>query len=195
MTSSSSSFLIDTYIKYRQPLVHWKAKSFTQLTSSYQYNGDASLDTSKSVRRLFNPLPLKLYRREIATQGSTSVGHSCNPRTSMRIDELAQPGGYIVSKETPLTVTNGLASTLDLKLPNNTTELGTPSCNTKASCFSPAADARRRVRSAGMIRLKYDKNGSSNYYTNTNQYLNARNDSFAKQSFFYDTACCKKPST
>ena len=186
----SSSFLLDTYIKYRQPLVQWKAKSTTQLTSSYQFNGDASLNTNTSVRRLFKPLPLKIYRREIATQGSTCLGRPCNPRTSMSIDELAQPGGYIVSKEQPLLDMDGLASTLDLKVPNNTTELGTPSCNTKTNCVNPAANALRRVRSAGMIHLNYKNCGKASYYTNTNQYLKSRGESFAQNSFQYN---CQTP--
>jgi len=189
-----SSFLSDTYIQYRHPIVHWKAKSYTQLTSSYQYNGDASLDTSTSIRRLFKPLPLKIHRREIATQGSTGTGYTCNPRTSMSINELTQPGGYIITNEEPLVDSNGLASTLDLKLPNNSTQLGTPSCNTKENCFSPAADARRRVRSAGMIKRKF-KTDVSTYYTNSSQYLTARNETYARNMFKYQDQGIKTPGT
>ena len=189
-----SSFLLDTYIQYRQPIVHWKAKSYTQLTSSVQYNGDATLDTTVSVRRLFKPLPLKIYRREVVTRGSTETSSSCNPRVSMSIDELTRPGGYIVTSETPLVDENGLASTLDLKLPNDTTQLGTPSCNTKESCFSPAADARRRVRSAGMIKRKFNTDVST-YYTNTNQYLTARNETYARNMFNYQDQGIKTPGT
>ena len=59
-------------------------------------------------------------------------------------------------------------------------------------CESPATsvveNARRRVRSSGMMRPKYDETKSYNpimYCTNTRQYLEQRNKTFAQNSFHY----------
>jgi hypothetical protein len=167
----------------------WKGDTFTQLTSTIHKNADVTLDTSYSVHRLFKPLPSKVYRREIASHGSNSS--VCNPRTSMSIDELTRPGGYIVTDSNPA---GDLAGIVNLELPNNSTELGTPACNTAGSCFSPAYNARRRVRSAGMIKNKF-KDGVAAYYTNTQQYLTSRNESYDRNMFHYQTNGETTPGT
>lgn len=179
----------------QRPIVNWKGMTFNQITSTIQKNSDASLDTNTSVRRLFKPLPLKIYRREIATQGSDSKPNVCNPRTSVRIDEINQPGGYLVlDKDNAPVDANGLVNTLDFTLPKNTTELGTPSCNTSEHCFSPAYNARRRVRSSGMINRRFNQDVNT-YYTNTQQYLTSRNASYQRNLYNYQNNGEKTPGT
>ena len=179
----------------QRPIIPWKGMTFNQITSTIQNNSDASLDTSRSVRRLFKPLPLKIYRREIATQGSDSNQNVCNPRTSVRIDEINQPGGYLVldKDNTPIDA-NGLVNTLDFTLPKNTTELAAPSCNTADHCFSPAYNARRRVRSSGMVNRRFNGDVST-YYTNTQQYLNSRNQSYQQNLYNYQNNGERTPGT
>lgn len=118
--------------------------------SGYKY-------TDKLTKR---PLPLKIYRRELATAAVTN----CNPRISTKIDILNSPGGYALNPKTSNLDSAGLANTLDqedMHIPNNTTEVpGTCSCfTTNGVCLDPATNARKRVRSAGMIRK------NSNQYT------------------------------
>jgi hypothetical protein len=182
----------------QRPVIQWKGMTFNQITSTVQKNTDASLNTSQSVRRLFKPLPLKIYRREIATHGSNSTPNVCNPRTSIRIDEINQPGGYLVlDKDNAPARQNGLVNTLDFTLPKNTTELGAPSCNTAEHCFSPAYNARRRVRSSGMINRKFNKDQQdvAAYYTNTQQYLTARNESYQRNLYHYQNNGETTPGT
>jgi len=120
-------------------------------------NIKGSLHTDKRRNR---PLPLKIYRRETA---STAV-INCNPRVSTKIDILDRPGGAFINPKTSNLNSAGLANTLDqedMNIPNNSTEIpGTCTCFTSAGvCLDPATNARRRVRSAGMIRK------NSNQYT------------------------------
>jgi hypothetical protein len=115
------------------------------------------LTTEKLIKR---PLPLKIYRRELATEPVTN----CNPKISTKIDIINSPGGYALNPKTSNMNSAGLANTLDqedMQIPNNTTEVpGTCSCfTTNGLCLDPATNAKRRVRSAGMIRK------NSNQYT------------------------------
>lgn len=154
----------------------WKGKTFNQVTSMIQKNKGV-LPTN--IKTLFHPMPLKIYRREIASQTMTS----CNPRTSLTLDELNRPNGYLIYN-TPNT--KGLNGTLDISLTTNKYELNTPSCNTKTNCLSQTNNALRRVRSAGMNRKKYNScTNSDAYNANTEQYLKSRNMSFHKNQFVY----------
>jgi len=161
------------------PYIPWKGKSFTQITSSIQKNGVSSNTISKS--NLFHPLPLKIYRKEIATNTTT-----CTSR-NVSIDELNMPGGSLVnSKE----VGNfGEVSTINKILPNNTSDYPNLSANCNkdsAVILSPADNAKRRVRSSGRIKRQFDisKNNDS-YYTSTNQYLVSRNRTFTQNQYNY----------
>ncbi len=175
------------------PYVPWKGKTFNQVVSTIQHNGpnnsslvsgrilfrDDAPTTSNfimSAHPLYkihsknklkkNPLPLKLYRRELASTNTINNLNNinCNPRISTKIDQINAPNGYLVNP-TPLNSdTNGLVNTLgqkDMDIPSNSTEIpGTCTCFTSAGvCLDVATNARRKVRSAGMI----TKN--SNQYT------------------------------
>jgi len=119
------------------------------------------------------PMPLKLYRREIA---SVSPSTGCSSRISQSINELYQPGSTIISKTS--TSRNGLVNIID----NQVTECKSTTCNINM----PDVDARRRVRSAGMIRKKYnpEKNNDS-YCTDANQYLVSRNRTFSQNQYHF----------
>lgn len=162
-----------------QPIISWKGKTFNQITSSIKRNKGTNNTTS--MRNLFLPPPLKIYRREIA---NTSVTSTCSSsRTSIRIDEINSPGGSIINTKFPSN-TNGLVNTIDNTLPNNT-------CEEPGTCLpflSPDLNAKRRCRSAGMIHQKYDVKNRAKYYTDTKQYLTSRNVSFEKNQFKYPTA-------
>lgn len=180
----------------QQAYVPWKGKTFNQVVSSIQYNGQTNSsnvsgrgflkqeilfrsDTPSDSNFIFSatpiirsdgylykdkirkrPLPLKIYRRELASAQVTN----CNPRISTKIDILNSPGGCTINPKTSSSNTTGLANTLDqedMSIPKDTTEVpGTCSCFTTAGlCLDPATNARRRVRSAGMVRK------NSNQYT------------------------------
>lgn len=158
----------------------WKGKTFSQITTNIQKNiGTIGIKTDvrsqESNQNLFKSTPLKIYRREIAIQAP----NSCS-RNSVRIDELNMPNGSIINSN----YNNGLVNTLDINLTTNHYDLASAKCNTIATCISQQANARRRVRSSGMIRKKYNPLtanspiANATYYTNASQYLNSRNMTF-----------------
>lgn len=156
----------------------WKDKTFNQITTRIEKN-NAYIGVNGGSTNLFKSRPNKIYRREIAS----SNNNNCNIRTSVKIDELNRPNGFLLY---PSTINNdkGLVNFLDLQTPNSKYELSIPSCNTETACFNHQNNALRRVRSSGNIPKKFNlsKNNDS-YYTNTNQYLKSRNKSFQQNQF------------
>jgi hypothetical protein len=151
-------------------IISWKGATFRELSAGVKYN---SAPTASSAS-IFLPNTLRIYRKEIA---STPIGR-CNPRTSVKIEDYNMPGGTL---STNVVTTTGLANTGDLIYENNTCEH--PSSVNQCNAFlSPADNARRRVRSSGMIKKQTANN---DYYTSTQQYLNSRNISYDQNQFFH----------
>lgn len=154
------------------PYIPWKGKTFTQITSSIKRNTNKN-NYSNGIRNMFLANPLNIYRREIVTAPAT-----CNPRTSLSIDEFNRPGGSVIN--TASQNPNGLVNTIDDTLPNNT-------CEEPGTCFkflSPSDNARRRLRSSGMIPKKFDTSRNNDqYYTSSNQYLVSRNRTFQQNQY------------
>jgi len=157
------------------PLIEWKGQTFNQIHSVIKKNDLANYALSGD-RSKFKANPLKIYRREIVTQDLSN----CNPRTSLKVDIFNQPNGTI--NNTSSSVKNGLANIIDNNIPNN-------SCETYENCSvvtSAEENARRRVRSSGMMRKKYDSSrNTDNYYTSSKQYLDSRNLTFEKNQYNY----------
>lgn len=154
------------------PIVNWKHgdNTFTQISSGIKYN-NTNVSTDKSA--YFRALPLKIYRKEIATE--TAVA---NPRTSGRIFDFDRPGGTIT------TDTNECIGIKNTQIINTSVDKG---CDDNCSVFlSAEANARARVRSSGMIRKKYNANTTApTYFTDTKQYLESRSLSYKSNSNFH----------
>ena len=154
------------------PLIPWKGRTFNQIHSSIQKNGQISAD----IPQLFSANPLKIYRREIASTTATT----CRSSASLRIDEFNRPNGTI--NNTIATNVKDLVNTIDNTTPNN-------KCENYESCsvvLSPAANARNRVRSSGMIKRKFnDGKNDDTYYTSSSQYLTSRNRTFVQNQYNY----------
>jgi hypothetical protein len=157
------------------PFYSWKGKSFFQIVSSIKKNASISSTINANKYNIFHPLPLKIYRREIASSFDAS---RCNYRKSLTINELNMPNGFIVRSTS--TNQNGIIGTLDInytsKSDDHPTLCSTQNCQ---NGFSQANNALRRVRSSGMIKRKFDtaKNNDT-YYTSSSQYLVGRNRTF-----------------
>jgi hypothetical protein len=153
----------------------WKGKTFTEITSLLKKNNTA-INTNFSKNSYFIPRPLKIYRREVVVGNS----NNCNLKTSTLIRDFDMPGGTIVNSEA--STLNGLTNTLDINLTENKYERP----GTSTVCFSQADNARRRVRSGGMIKRQFDitKNNDT-YHTSTNQYLVSRNRTFQQNQYNY----------
>jgi hypothetical protein len=168
------------------PYVSWKGKTFNQITSSIQKNrpftnnlssnniiGSVDPRGSKGGVKQSRPLPLKIYRREIATAPITT----CNPRTSLSIDEINSPGGYLINPAVSNSSSIGLVNTLDPVLPNTTYEYP-GQCKAMVQngmCQDVATNALNRVRRSGIVK--------NNYYTSTKQYLESRCQSFQQNQY------------
>lgn len=151
-------------------IIQWKGATFQELSAGVKFN---SAPTASNTS-IFLPNSLRVYRKEIA---STAIGR-CNPRTSIKIDDYNMPGGTL---STNVVTTTGLANTGDLTYEKNTCEH--PSSTNLCNAFlSPADNARRRVRSSGMIKKQ---SVNSDYYTSTQQYMNSRNISYDQNQYFH----------
>jgi len=179
------------YLSNLNPVVSWKGKTFTQITTTIKnnpgntvgnpiktpyYKKGKQLGTVTYQPNLFLPNSLKIYRREIANNIDMT---NCYPRTSSSIDEFNRPGGSIVNTSSS-TNKNGLVNTLDNILPNNRCE----EPGTCSTFLSPSENAKRRCRSSGIISKKNNStNNYATYYTNSNQYLVSRNKTFLQNQY------------
>ena len=158
-----------------KPFIEWKGQTFDQIHSIVRKN-DLSNYSLHGDRSKFKAQPLKIYRREVVTQ-DVKV---CNPRTSLKVDIMDQPNGTI--NNSIAYNQNGLANVKEDGIPNN-------SCATYENCSvitSAEENARRRVRSSGMIKKKYDSSrNTDNYYTTSKQYLDSRGLTFEKNQYSY----------
>ena len=158
-----------------KPFIQWKGQTFDQIHSTIRKN-DLLNYSLTGDRSKFKAQPLKLYRREIATTDAIV----CNPRTSIKVDIIDRPNGTINNSNA--TNQNGLANVKEDGVPNN-------SCATYDNCSvvtSAEENARRRVRSSGMIKKKYDMTrNTDNYYTTSKQYLDSRGLTFEKNQYNY----------
>jgi len=156
------------------PYIKWKGKTLTQITGHRVKNGKLSNMTESP--NLFIAQPLKIYRKEIATGDTPAI---CNHRNSVSIDEMNMPNGYVITEH----ISNhaGLVHVIEDPTTNNVSD--SADCKTQAACI--VDNARRRVRSSGMIKrvFKPENNNDQAYFTNTNQYLVSRNRSFKQNQY------------
>ena len=161
-------------------IISWKGRTFNQITSYIRKNGAVNSAVTVGTN-IFNRLPLKIYRREIAVPTETN----CKQRHAMRLDELNAPGGSITNSSVN---TGGLVNKIDFNLTENSSERPGSACdNVCASTGSSSqSNALRRLRSGGMIKKQFDLSTSKQtYYTNSQQYINSRNRGFNQNQFYY----------
>jgi len=159
--------------------IKWKGTTKPAINSAVKFNGPIKT-TRLTPTQLLNPLPLQIYRREIA-----SVSVPCNPRTSL-LYQNDNPGQTIV---TSYPKPSGLATTVNLKYDSSSCE-HPPRANTSTTtCLafqSTEQNALRRVRSAGMIQKKFNTAANNmSYCTDSYQYLTSRNRTFKQNQYFH----------
>ena len=145
-------------IGFPQKFTGWKGKTLYEVVATIQQNSNSA--PSLSLHQIRMAMPLKLYRKEIHNVRNQTLAKNCSGRISVKIADLNMPGSTIVS-EIAKTYSNGLVNTIDINPTTLSAENG--SCNTPLACFSPAYNARKRVRSAGMIPKKYDINKNNDF--------------------------------
>jgi hypothetical protein len=168
-------------IGFPQKLSGWKGKTLYEVVATIQKNSNTA--STLTVHQIRKALPLKIYRKEIHNVNGQNTAKTCSGRVSTKIADIDMPGSTIVT-ETARSYSNGLVNTLDINQTTLTAENGL--CNTQNACFSPAYNARKRVRSAGMIPRKYDINKNNDTYSSsTQQYLASRNKTIKQNEFHY----------
>ena len=156
----------------QKPYNSWKDQVFYQVSSFITQNKNKA--PALSINQIMKPMPLKLYRREIASVNPKIVYSGCSNRASQSIDLINMPGSTIISENN--TCSNGLVNYIN----NPVTECQSTNCNINM----PDVDAKRRVRSAGMMRKTYNPaQNNSTYCTDRNQYLVMRNLSFGQNQY------------
>ena len=156
------------------PIIAWKGKTFSQVTSIIKQNKTNMLGVN-----LFAANPTKLYRREIASNFSNT---GCNSRASVSIDEINRPNGSLIYPSSQ-SITSGLANTIEIPIPNNSSDIPNKcsSCNTTTNtnttpyvnytaphAFTPVQNALKRVRSSGMIKRQFDISTNKNFNISLN---------------------------
>jgi hypothetical protein len=168
-------------IGFPQKIAGWKGKTLFQVVATIQKNSNKSSNLTLSQIR--KALPLKIFRKEIHNINGQTEMKNCSGRISTKITDIDMPGSTIVS-EIPHTYSNGLVNTLDINQTTISAENG--ACNSAEFCFSPTYNARKRVRSAGMIQKKFNiNNNNDTYSTSTQQYLISRNRTIKQNEFHY----------
>jgi hypothetical protein len=171
-------------------LFSWKGRTLSEISSVLKKNN--SIVTDKT--NIMKSLPLKHYRKELRTQSTTSI--QGNPRISTSIrSQMETPGSIIVESQTKHACIDHDNNTLHVLLENTKTSRPCNSCdvltvNTEypskfIRSMSQEDNAKRRVRSAGMNRPRYDtsKNNRLDNYNSSSQYLHSRNLTFEQNQF------------
>lgn len=149
--------------------IAWKGRTFNQVVAGLKKNTNTFSTTS--TQGFFLARPIKHYRREIANV------NTCNTRANVSIDAFLQPGGSI--NNTASTVPPTYVSEFNFN--ESHTETPTGKCDTIAC--SKSADAKRRVRSSGNVKRKFNASNDT-YYTSTNEYLVSRNRTVKQNEIF-----------
>ena len=156
------------------PIIPWKGQTFNQVVTHIKKNGTIYSDNTHNI---FSALPLKTYRKEIGTNSCTTS------RNTTTIEELNRPGSSIVN--TKSSICNGLVNIVDFNLTTNSSE-NIGNCASECVVGTPETNARRRVRSSGMIKKQFDlSTDKPTYYTDSRQYLNSRNKTYEQNNFHY----------
>jgi hypothetical protein len=183
------------------PYFSWKGKTLNQVTSSFKKNTYTLSNGDNN--NIFLATPIKLYRKEIASQSVSG-----NKRISASVDEMNRPNGYIIDKSlsTSNETCTGIENTVDINLPNSKYDTGyaieiSTNPTDPIKCFSVPDNAKRRCRSGGAAIKQYDiTNRKKNYYTSNQQYLYDRNETYTQnlsKTKYNDTSSdcleCPKP--
>ena len=162
----------------------WKGKTFSEITSVLKNNNNID-NQNYPISVFLKAQPLKGYRREFSNSASTS-------RPSQTIRNFETPGGASLVHNN---VCKGVINTTDFQYndelktynPCSVCDLPLPGAidSTFVRSLSTEDNARRRVRSGGMNRIKFiaNKNNTSNYYSSSSQYLYGRNKTFKQNQF------------
>ncbi len=149
----------------QQRTISWKGQTFNQVVAGLKMN-TRTFSTSSTAPFFLAP-PLKHYRRELGV---------CDTHSG---EAFLQPGGTVTN-----TLSTSVSSQHLIDFSQSTDKSNNPSGLCDNVACSKQADARRRVRSAGMVRKKFNSSNDT-YYTSSSQYLNSRNRTVKQNEYSY----------
>lgn len=163
--------------------VAWKGATFNQVVARLKVNSD----DGEGQSLMFGARPQKHYRREIASVAAASFGTQRGG--GMRILDFETPGATVVNSSAS-DDTTGLCATMDFGLTENQSERPCSSAQSMSSVNVNNAEvnARRRVRSSGMIPRKFNDRGDTGdsvFKPSYRQYLSSRALTFDQNQFNY----------
>ena len=161
----------------------WKGQTLAQISSVIKKN-----ERPEYTNKLFyfKALPNKGYRRELVANTNTNTRY---PSKSSNIQVMMDlPGSTIVNGGCSTTADNcnGFPTTLEVSYQNDSKA---SSCNPCSNSFvqnNTQDNARRRVRSSGITKPRYDNNKANVRmvsYMSSSQYLHSRNKTFSQNQF------------
>ena len=140
--------------------ITWKDKTLSQIITTFRKNENTGIITGENLSKA---PPLKIYRKELSPSSNFK-----SSKIGISINAFETPGGYNISDVDG----NNSATTLDIKsfaVQNQCIN------NENSVCFSPQYNAKRRIRTSGIIK--------NDYNTNTKQYLQRRCLSFEQNQY------------
>ena len=162
------------------PSNNWKGKTLYQVIATIQQNNKNGF--VGHPRTFLKSQPLKIYRKEICKVVGNDV--PCSTRVGVSIRDVMESAGTSIISSVKVANSTGLVNALDLEDPQLKAEQG--KCTGSLCVWSPDQNARRRVRSSGMITKKYDVNyNNDTYSTSYNQYLVSRNRTIKQNEYQY----------
>jgi hypothetical protein len=171
---------------FQETPIKWKGKTFNQIFASIQKNKNTNIQIK--TPDLLRALPQKIYRKEFASTPFTS-GNSQMQHSAVKIDNFNHPNGYSITNKSAIDA-GALNATLDITFENNKTQHPNTCLSfssTTGICLTTDMNAKKRVRSAGMIRKKFNpnRNNDSVYHASAKEYLANRSFTFQQNQYNY----------
>jgi hypothetical protein len=139
--------------------IKWKGQTLNQILTTIHRNENTTIISGENLK---NAPPLKIYRKEIdpsKTSKSSKLG--------ITINAFEIPNGYRMGYERD----NSCITALDVKTFNEPDNQN----NQNSVCFSPQVNAKKRIRTSGIIKHDYNMDNK--------QYLQRRCLSFEQNQY------------
>jgi len=164
----------------------WKGRTFLQVYACLNKN-NVSYDEDANPQLFLKTLPMKLYRREITSSHKPSFS---NNRISQSIRlNIDTPSGTIPSSQqcTDTMTIDMIYNESKTAHPCNECDVSfreeSQSSSKYLSSLSQQDNARRRVRSSGMVRPRYNNSGKPDSYDSAHQYMYSRNRTYQQNQY------------
>lgn len=146
--------------------VDWKGQWVNEIGPTTMYNTPTPPALEQLANNVFRALPLKHYRRELPGTNTNQCSNAVLYHNPGRLTDINRPGGMVTNSAS----TQFRQDTVALVIPpSDACGLG------EGQCMSSQSNARKRVRSSGMMTQPKNSQSGNQYFVTGNQYLYSRN--------------------